>query len=112
LNGVLTESAAVPRHTKYPIGESAREDGETFGRAVGKRTAQEMTRVGLSSDQLKAVGSEGVANIITHANSLASAGLDRVTVAAWTEAAAEAFNAELESAASLLRAATPPGAKH
>src|SRR3954469_3913717 len=87
LNGVLTESAAVPRHTKYPIGESAREDGETFGRAVGKRTAQEMTRVGLSSDQLKAVGSEGVANIITHANSLASAGLDRVTVAAWTEAA-------------------------
>ena len=102
----------MAEHPEYPTVESAREDGETFGRAVGKRTAQEMTRVGLSSDQLKAVGSEGIGTIIARANSLASAGLDRVIVAAWTESAAEAFNAELNSAASLLRAATPPGAKH
>jgi hypothetical protein len=102
----------VPEHPKNPTVESAGDDGETFGRAVGKRTAQEMTRAGLSPDQLKDVGSEGVAIIIARANSLARAGLDRLIVAAWAESAAEAFNAELESAATLLRAATPPGTLH
>jgi hypothetical protein len=102
----------VPEHPEYPSVESAREDGETFGRAVGRRTAQDMTRAALSSDQLKGVGSAGIATIIARSNSLASAGLDRVIVAAWTESAAEAFNAELASAASLLRAATPHSAKH
>jgi hypothetical protein len=108
----LDKKSAVPGHPQYPTVESARDDGETFGRAVGKITAREMTRTGLSPDQLKSVGSEGIGTIIARANSLARAGLNRVIVAAWTEGAAEAFNAELDSAASLLRADTPSGEKH
>src|SRR4051794_39655812 len=95
-----------------PTPEIARKDGEDFGRAVGKRTAQEIIRPGLSSEQLERAGSEGVTTIIARANSLASAGLDPILVSAWTEGAAEGFNSELDAAASLLRAATPPGAKH
>jgi hypothetical protein len=106
------KNAAVPDDPETPTVESARHDGEIFGRAVGKRTAQEMTRAGLSSNQLQLAGSEGVEVIIARANSLASAGLDRTIVAAWTEGAAEAFNSELSSAASLLRASTPPGLTH
>ena len=97
---------------EYLTAETARKDGEDFGRAVGKRTAQEIIRAGLSSEQLERAGSEGVTTIIGRANSLASAGLDPVMVSAWTEGAAEGFNSELDSAASLLQAAAPPGAKH
>jgi hypothetical protein len=99
-------------HSEYPTAEIARNDGEGFGRAIGKRTAQEIIRARLSSEELERAGSDGVTTIIARANSLATAGLDEVIVSAWTEGAAEGFNSELDAAALLLRAATPPGAKH
>jgi hypothetical protein len=108
----LAHEQAVTERPEYPTSEIAREDGEAFGRAAGKRTTQEIIGAGLSSQHLERAGSEGVTTIIARANALASAGLDPVIVSAWSEGAAEGFNSELDSAASLLRAATPPGAKH
>jgi hypothetical protein len=105
-------STPLQTATVLPSAENARKDGESFGRAVGKRAAQNITRPGLSSKQLERAGLDGVASIIARAKSLASAGLDPVMVSAWTEGVAGGFNSELDSAASLLRAASRPGAKH
>jgi hypothetical protein len=92
--------------------EDARESGRAFGKAVGHRTVEHMTRAGAAADQLPSIGAEGVAAIMARANALASAGLNREIVAAWMEEAADAFHSELESAASLLTADLEPGAKH
>jgi hypothetical protein len=92
--------------------DDARESGRAFGRAIGQRTAEYMTRAGLTPDQLPVIGAEGVATIIARADTLASAGLDREFVAAWAEGAADAFHSELDAAASLLTAVLPPGVKH
>ena len=99
-----------PSETTDP--EEARESGRAFGKAVGQRTIEHMTRAGLTPDQLPVIGAEGVAAIIARADTLASSGLGRDIVAAWAEGAADAFHSELESAAWLLTADALPGAKH
>jgi hypothetical protein len=92
--------------------EEARESGRAFGKAIGQRTIEQMTRAGLTPDQLPEIGAQGVADIIGRADTLASAGLGREIVAAWAEGAADAFHSELEGAALLLTADLQPGAKH
>ena len=92
--------------------EQARESGRAFGKAIGQRTIEHMTRAGITLDQLPVIGAEGVAAIIARADALASSGLGRDIVAAWEEGAADAFHSELESAAWLLTADLQPGAKH
>jgi hypothetical protein len=89
--------------------EAARAEGAEFGRAAAREAASAMTRPALTQGQVKALGSESAGSVVTKADSLAAAGLDRALVEAWTEAAAEAFNAELTRAASLLSAS---GTKH
>jgi hypothetical protein len=92
--------------------EEARESGRAFGKEIGQRTVEDMTRAGLTPDQLPMIGAEGIAAIIARADTLASSGLGREIVAAWAERAADAFHSELESAAWLLTADLQPGAKH
>ena len=92
--------------------EEARESGRAFGKEIGQRTIEHMTRAGLMPDQLPVIGAEGVGDIIARAGTLASAGLAREIVEAWAEAAADAFHSELATAALLLTADLHPGAKH
>jgi hypothetical protein len=63
-----------------------------------------MTQADLGGADVTAIGAEGAGTVLAKATALADAGLDRDLVEAWTEAAADAFNAELSRAASLLSA--------
>jgi hypothetical protein len=92
----VTQSIALPQTV-----ETARADGAEFGQAAARQAAAAMTRPGLTQAQVKALGAETAGAVLAKADSLAAAGLDRALVEAWTEAAAEAFNAELSRAASL-----------
>lgn len=92
--------------------EGARDDGEAFGREIGDRVAAKMTQANLTHSELTSIGSEGVSTILARASALADAGLDRDIVTAWTDAAAAAFNAELERAAALLNAPEGSTRKH
>ena len=89
--------------------DAARQDGEAFGRLAAVQASAAMTRANLSDAEVKALGADAVGTVLARANTLADAGLSRDLVEEWTEAAAEAFNIELERAASLLAA---PGTKH
>jgi hypothetical protein len=62
--------------------DEARASGSAFGKVIGQRTAEHMTRAGATPDQLPLIGAEGAAVIIARADTLASAGLDREIVAA------------------------------
>jgi hypothetical protein len=110
--GVTSDEAVMSELPPDPDLDEARASGSAFGKAIGRRTAEDMTRAGAIPDQLPAIGAEGVAAIIARADTLASAGLDREIVAAWMEGAADAFHSELDAAASLLKAVLPAGAKH
>ena len=92
--------------------QRTRMEGEAFGRSVAKRIALQMTRATLSDSELRAIGSEGVSLVLAKAQSLADAGLDQTTLDEWTNAAAEAFNRELERAASLLVANQASDSRH
>ena len=92
--------------------ERVREDGEVFGRAVGLRTATEMTKSDPGQTELASIGSEGVSAILAKANALADGGLKPDLVTAWIDAAAEAFYVELARAATLLSAPEVSGSKH
>jgi hypothetical protein len=89
--------------------EEARQDGEAFGQAVGRRTAAAMTQADLGGADVTAIGAEGAGTVLAKATALADAGLERDLVEAWTEAAADAFKLELDRAASLLAAS---GSRH
>lgn len=91
---------------------TARRDGQAFGRETGRRTAEEMTRAGLTRADLRTIGQAGVSIILTRADALAESGIDPARVAIWTDAAADAFHAELDRAAALLSAADPSGRRH
>ncbi len=92
--------------------ETARRDGETFGHETGRHTADEMTRADLTRADLRAIGEAGVSAILGRAGVLAEAGLDPARVAIWTDAAADAFHAELDRAAALLSTPDPSGQRH
>jgi hypothetical protein len=100
----VTQSTALPQTI-----ETARAEGAEFGQAAARQAASAMTRPGLTQAEVKALGAETAGAVLAKADSLAAAGLDRALVEAWTEAAAEAFNAELSRAASLLSAS---GTRH
>ncbi len=89
--------------------EEARQDGETFGQAVGRRIAAAMTQANPGGADVSAIGAEGAEAVLAKATALADAGLERDLVEAWTDAAADAFRIELDRAASLLAAS---GSKH
>lgn len=84
--------------------DDAREQGEAFGSEVGRQAAGDMMQTGLADNEIKLIGAEAISSVIGRADALANAGLDREIVSAWVEAAAEAFNRELDQAVSLLRA--------
>jgi hypothetical protein len=92
--------------------DAARQDGEAFGRSVGKATAAEMTLVSLDPEQVSVVGVQGVDRVMARAEWLANGTADRVLVEAWTEAAAKAFNQEVDRAIALLTAAPVVDLKH
>ena len=71
-----------------------------------------MTQANLPLAELTTIGSDGVSAILAKANALADARLDREIVSAWTDAAADAFNLELERAAALLNAPEGSTSKH
>jgi hypothetical protein len=90
--------------------DQAREDGEAFGRHAGRHAAAAMTQANLTAAETKALGADAVGTVLARADALANAGLSRELVEAWTEAAAEAFNHELDQAARLLSGAS--GTRH
>ncbi len=92
--------------------ETARRDGEAFGRETGRHTAAEMTRADLTRADLRAIGEAGVSTILARAEALAEAGTDTACVAIWTDGAADAFHAELDRAAALLSSPDPSGRRH
>ena len=83
--------------------DSARTDGELFGRMIGQETAAGMLRDDVPHAELTGVGVDGVTAILRRAQTLADSGFSQEIVEAWTEAASEAFNEELERAAALLK---------
>ena len=89
--------------------EMACQDGEAFGRGAARRASAAMTRADLTDADANAIGAEAVSTVLARADALADQGLAKHLVEAWTDAAAEAFNVELQRAASLLAA---PGTKH
>jgi hypothetical protein len=99
----------VGHHASFHDIDGARQDGEAFGQAVGRRTAAAMTQADLGGADMTGIGAEGAGTVLAKAASLADAGLDRDLVEAWIDAAADAFRLELDRAASLLAA---PGSKH
>ena len=102
-------------HPAFPLPpdeDQARDDGRVFGRAAGLRASSRMMAAEQDSGQLQAVGAAEVEAILARADAMASAGVDREIVAAWTDEAADAFNAELDRAASLLRAREASSSKH
>ena len=92
--------------------ESAREHGETVGREIGQRTAFAMLRTDLAGADLGRIGAEAVASIMAQADAMADAGAERSLVSAWTEGAADAFHAEMERAATLLKAREASASLH
>jgi hypothetical protein len=97
---------------QLPDLEGARQGGEAFGREIGNRVASNMTRAHLTHAEARRIGSEGVSTILAKASALADAGHDRELVAAWTDAAADAFNLALERAAALLNVPEGSTSKH
>lgn len=102
-------------HPAFPLPQDidqARHEGRLLGREAGLRASARMMEAEPDRDQLQAAGAEEVESILARADAMADAGVDREIVAAWTEEAANAFNAELDRAASLLRAREASSSKH
>lgn len=83
--------------------DEASAEGAAFGREIGQQTASKMLKVD-ASDALTMIGAEAIVTILAKADAFAEAGLDRAVVTAWTDAAADAFHAEMNGAATLLQA--------
>jgi hypothetical protein len=79
---------------------------------IGASTPAEMARVALDPDQVGVVGAEGVDVVMARAERLADVNADWAIVEAWTEAAAETFNEEVERATLLLTVAPVVDLKH
>ena len=99
----------MARSLPFDDAEEARQDGQAFGQAIGRRVAAAMTQADLGGADVSAIGAEGAGTVLAKATALANAGLGRDLVEAWTDAAADAFRIELDRAAALLAA---PGSKH
>lgn len=97
---------------QFPDLDAARKDGEAFGRMVGVATAAEMARVAQDPDQVDAVAVEGADVAMDRAERLANVNANWPIVEAWTKAAAEAFNEEVDRARLLLAVAPAVDLKH